>query len=204
MSRILGIKPGKQVKKNKKNILSKWISYLLAPLSCFFMCSASKYDCPPHEVKALQSTETLGKQIARKYEMCLLDFGNGQELVGFLPCRWCLSLMSRKKMTIEQARPIAVEIAQSLLYQLYGNQAFQYALTKSSQAYHYMPSKPNNDMVGFRLGFWDQNMDRPLTPYVAQIRFADGKLYYHYADPGTQALLDPIIESLPEKNYKEM
>jgi hypothetical protein len=187
----------KEIKmKKERKLLFKWIPYLLAPLTCLFMTSAGKYDCPPYEVKALKSIESLGKQIARKYEMCLLYFGNGQEVVGSRECTWSLNLMSRKKMTIEEARPLAVEIARGLLSQLYGNPAFQYALTKSSDKYKWLPSKPADNQVGFRLGFWDENTCRPLKPYLAQIRFVDGQLYYHYADPKTQALLDPIIESV--------
>lgn len=75
--------------------------------------------------------------------------------------------------------------------------AFSYARKKFAEKYPRESAIVKNEMMSFRLAFWDENMERSFYPYLAQIQLVDHKLYYYYADPKTQALLDPIVEPLP-------
>jgi hypothetical protein len=43
-------------------------------------------------------------------------------------------------------------------------------------------------------------MDRPLFPSLAQFRYAEGRIYYYYADPQTQGLQMPTVETLTDMN----
>ena len=43
-------------------------------------------------------------------------------------------------------------------------------------------SFPELRHISFRISLWDENIDRPLAPYIAEIRFVDGKLKYFTAD----------------------
>ena len=48
--------------------------------------------------------------------------------------------------------------------------------------------KANMNQVGFKIAYWDKNVERPQAPYLAEIRFIGGVLHYYEADPQTQAL----------------
>ncbi len=52
----------------------------------------------------------------------------------------------------------------------------------------------NSSKLGFKIGFWNENVDRPLAPYLAHILVADRTVKYYYADSNTQALQEPPIE----------
>lgn len=49
--------------------------------------------------------------------------------------------------------------------------------------------------VGVRIAFWDENVERPKTPYLSEIDFYQGTFRYYEADPKTQALKLVLEES---------
>lgn len=161
------------------------------------MCCSYKHVGPKADVAAREALDRTAEQIAKKYRLEFLNSGLGSGLVGYTPCLWALSLVSHDNMTIDQARPIAKDIAQTLLNKIYTDPLFA-AYCKTAQP-RPTACTLTDDKVGFRLAFWDADVNRPLKPYLAQIRFADGKLYYHYANPQTQALEEPIVEPLIAK-----
>jgi hypothetical protein len=174
--------------------LSRYLKMLTALLVCLFFCSATHVG-PPCEVKAYKAFDKLGYRLADRYGLCFLNSGIGSHLVGSDKCLWALHLMGRQKLTIEEARPIASAIAQALIMNMYRDPVYTNAQNEFTRGKNPASRPLNNDLMGFRLTFWDENMDRPLKPYVAQIRLSDSKLYYYYADSSTQALEKPIIES---------
>ena len=50
------------------------------------------------------------------------------------------------------------------------------------------------ELIGFKINFWDEKVNRFKPPYISQIRLADGQFYYHFANPETQALEPPIVQ----------
>ena len=52
----------------------------------------------------------------------------------------------------------------------------------SSPHCHHVSSTPSSDQIAFRINFWDENIDRPVAPYIAEIRLLDDKLSYFTAD----------------------
>ena len=46
----------------------------------------------------------------------------------------------------------------------------------------------NMNQIGFKIAYWDKNVERPQAPHLAEIRFIGRILYYYEADPKTQAL----------------
>lgn len=165
-------------------------------LICWLLlCSASYYG-PEYEIKARKSLDRFGDALARQLGLYFLNSGSIEPLIGSKNCKWGLSLMCRRSLTLEEARPLANSIAHALLYQLHHNDVYANCLMETAKHHWRESPKIKDEYVGFRLAFWDANMDRPLKPYLAQIRFADGNFYYHYADPVTQALQEPIVEPI--------
>ena len=56
---------------------------------------------------------------------------------------------------------------------------------------------PEARHIGFRIYFRDENMDRQIEPYIAEIRLHEGKLRYFTADDG-QRLVQVHEETFDE------
>lgn len=167
----------------------KWLLIILASL----FPSANygfKHVGPSYSVKPYVSIEETAREIAAAHRLCLLNVTFG-DIADSKKSPWGLSFTSQDSLTIDQARPMVASMLQALLYRLHHDPVFQEYCEQSF-------NKPTfgNHLIAFRLAFWDENVDRPLFPYLAQIRFADGQIYYHYANPKNQALQEPIIETL--------
>jgi len=48
---------------------------------------------------------------------------------------------------------------------------------------------PEPRHIGFRISFWDENIDRQVEPYIAEIHFYDEKFKYFTADDGQRLFL---------------
>lgn len=53
-------------------------------------------------------------------------------------------------------------------------------------------------VFAIKIAYWDEEMNRPLLPYIADVRLQEGNITYYTADPITQALQVHLVESLPE------
>lgn len=172
----------------------KKIFKLIGTLSCIFFCSAAHYG-PKYQVKTMETLDRFGINLAKKYDLTFLNSGSGI-LVGHEMGTWALNFTSCKNMKLEEARPLAVEMVQAVLSKMYSDPLFANYIAISSKGSKWLPKELDNTLIGFKISFWDKNVDRPLHPYLAQVRFAEGKVHYHYADPKTQALQEPIVETL--------
>lgn len=153
------------------------------------------YPGPDYETKPMYQLDKLGKEFAKKHQMKFLNCSGRSYLTGSDECLWSLNLISRENMTIEEARPIVKLLTTKLLEKMYNDPLFKNFQVRSLETNKEPKYEALTDhSMGFRLSFWDKEMNRPLYPYLAQIRLAEGKLFYHYADPKTQALLDPVVE----------
>ncbi len=56
--------------------------------------------------------------------------------------------------------------------------------------------------MGIKLSFWDEEVNRRPFPYVSLIKVMDNRIFYYYADPTTQKLQEPIIETFEEIGLK--
>lgn len=129
-----------------------------------------------------------GPIIASCHQLKLLDFCSGL-IADSRIAYYGYHLTSSQPMTIDEARPLMAEIICYLLNVMYCDPHFE--------NYFAMRKLPfNNNLVAIRLAFWDEHVNRPLYPYLAQVRLSDSNVYYHYADPKTQSLQEPIVEPL--------
>ena len=103
------------------------------------------------------------------------------------------ALHGSQLLELEKAR----DLAKTCLKQM-----FEYAQNSSIYKEHvktatppcsarcYCPSRvPSPEQISFRISFWDENIDRPASPYIAEIRLLDGKLSYFTADDNQQLVL---------------
>lgn len=169
----------------------RWIDKVIVPLTACFLMGATHIG-PKYDTRPRYALDAFAKELARQYKLEFLNSGLGS-LADAKQGIWGLSLVSRQQMTLEEGRAFANEIADKLIAQVFKDPLFAKYCQKSAP-YHGPELKKEH--VAFRLAFWDKNTDRPLFPYLAQIRLADGKLYYHYANPETQALQEAIEEDL--------
>lgn len=170
-------------------MMHRKIGSLLSTLLLLIGCSEQQSPDAP----LYQSIDQFAKKWAKQHQMQFLNsscgiLSNGQNVL------WDISLVSRQQLTLEEAREVAKDLTHSFLCKVYHDPLFAQDCQESFRAKG--DKELREEYVGFRLAFWDQNMDRPLFPYVAQVRLADGCLFIHYADPQTQALQDPLVEPL--------
>lgn len=110
---------------------------------------------------------------------------------------WAMSLVDPKAANIDQSRINAVKFADDFLKTVYSNRIFSKFIAKKNTR---AKNKINFDanLIGFKITYWDENVDRRLPPHVAHVKFANSKFYYYYADPKTQYLGEPIVETMEE------
>lgn len=167
--------------KNNIYILVTFLAFLI-PFSLAALDN-SNYD----------SLDAFMKGFAKKHQLELINkTGCGAGLHSI----WGVSVASEQNMTLDEGRKLASELAYNLLYKMYHEPSF----TKYCTEWHKKCPNPINDNMTFRIAYWDKNVNRPLYPYLAQIRMEEGKLFFHYADPKTQALQEPIVETLESLN----
>ncbi len=171
--------------------MSRWILFLLATLFPS-LAPGFHYNGPAYSVKTYKSIEVTAGELSKEYDLRLLNISVG-DLADSIHSAWGISFTSNKMMSLEDVRPLITVMITKLVRKIYQDPIFLESY--KIETFRKRPLGP--DSVAFKLAFWDENVDRPLSPYLAQVRYADGQVYYYYADPKTQALsLPPTIESL--------
>ena len=107
---------------------------------------------------------------------------------------WGLLFTCKEKLTLEQAEKLATEFTSKLLQTMYEDPSFKNYFEMFFKEYPYGNKMSLSDSsLAIRIDFWDEHVDRPLYPFIAEIRYADENFYYYYADPKTQALQPPAF-----------
>jgi hypothetical protein len=101
------------------------------------------------------------------------------------------ALRSSQNISLEQAKALAARCNKEMLSfaqtsQLYKDYIKERSTWKNEQ--HPSPT-PIPEQFAYRISFWDENIDRPVAPYIAEIRLLDGKLSYFTADDNQQLVL---------------
>ena len=152
-----------------------------------------------------KACENIGKLMAQRFGQRYLTHGLGC-LVGVKNETYhhSISLADSRKMTLEQGKCLAADMLKAYLDLALSTPIFDhYRKAARADQQMYLPQYPSlypekitPDLFGFKVGFWDENVDRPFPPYLAQIRAAESKVYFYYADPKTKALQEPPAEVL--------
>lgn len=172
--------------------MMNWIVRIILPVIGLCLMGATHIG-PAFDTKPRNALDTFATKLAKEYQLEFLNSGSGP-LADSKQGIWALNLVSRQPVTLEQGRLLATAIAHKLLDKVFKDPLFAQYCQKVQTSFRGPELK--KEYVAFRLAFWDENTNRPQSPFLAQIRFADGNLYYYFADPVTQALNPPIIEVL--------
>ena len=150
--------------------------------------------------------EVLGRRVAEDLGMELLGVGSSLHVDGRYST-WSLSFVDRRARKISEGRKDIVHVIDAYWKNMQENpeykrhdEWYQKNLPETYERY----GKMNIDWIGARLAYWDEETNRRAYPYLAQIRVADSEIFYYYADPKTQELTEPIVETFEEarKNAK--
>lgn len=134
--------------------------------------------------------------LAKKHHLKLLITGGGP-IIDSNRARWSVSYMSNQTLTTDQVRPIITDMAKEVYHLVTTDPKFLNEENLLHEEYDEpLVSQIFPDRIGIKITFWDQNMDRMKQPAIAQVIFNDKTITYFFADPQTQALVDPIVETL--------
>lgn len=109
---------------------------------------------------------------------------------------------SDKQLELDAARKFALPIVDDFVHML-SECPIERAKKKNCQN-SYIQDEPQVHKISLKIAFWDENVERPHKPYLAEILFSKGIFYYYYANPKTQKLKLVSQESYEEtvKNTK--
>lgn len=148
---------------------------------------------PPLDIKAQNSLDLFSEKMAAAYGFKFITSGLGA-IADSVDAPWGRGFTCSEKFTLEEFRPIFSAFVHSFLNKIHQDPVFaEYYRSRTNDR-----RQVSATSIGIKVAFWDENVNRPLFPYLAQVRFANGEIYYHYADPKTQALTEPIVEALKD------
>ena len=141
--------------------------------------------------------KVLSEEFAKQFHQNWITSGTSMQLGDqFNRTHWAYTVMEVRDISLPEARILAAKMLRTILD----------AVLEDPLYINYYPQRHAEDPThgdkiepagfGFRVTFWDQNMDRPKPSFIAQIQAADGWVTFHYADPITQALIQPPAETI--------
>jgi|GEM_PF-2085473 len=179
-------------------MINRLISILF--LLCLCVGCQQKIKGPAYVGEMRKTFEEFAEQTSEKYELEWFRMGIGfaagvGRLIDSYRCHYAFNFISSKSLDHDEVQVLATNIAHDLVEWMFNNKAYAEWLVESHKIMpkSYPSTEPEVENVGFKLTFWDENVDRPLAPYIAQVRFVEGELRYYYADPETQALKEPPL-----------
>lgn len=159
--------------------------------------------------RADQAIEKWGKLIAPRFGLTYIGYGSSHlfddngEYKSFRNC-YAINFASRELLTPAQARAFILPLVKAYWTEIDQNPLYnkkQEALAEKASKYKPdWPSRITPNMIGIKVTFWDACTERPLKPYLAQIRVFNNKIQYFYTDPTTKRLARPPVEE-PLEQY---
>lgn len=144
------------------------------------------------ENKQNKELEKFANILAQKHGMKLLLTGTGH-LVDQKDTRKGFSFIDGCQMTIEQGRPIAVSMINAFWHKFNNDPLFETYMLRSER-----PRLFFSYAFGMKISYWDKNYDRPLAPFLSQIRVIEDKIQYYYASPKDQSLELTLTETIAD------
>ena len=164
--------------------------HLILLLSFFFL--SFKHRGPDWDVVTYNEIDSLGTKFSKIYELDYQQATSGGDDMNDVI--WLMHFFSHNKLTLPTAEKLTNDLLSSLFSIVMRKECFSNWIKQSSKLsnYRYVELKP--EFFGIKIGFWDENVNRPNFPYIAQILISGTSIKYYYADPITQALQDPIVK----------
>ncbi len=174
------------------NSFCKTVLKLICTVLSFSFVSTStysgefvEYDGPKSEIPPYEAMERYAYAAAKKHDIILHNIT--PSVVFRMKHLYGLWFISYREYTLEEGRALAGDIIGSFYTML----STDPAMIENFAYYRSLPGRESDelvDMIGLRIAYWDENVDRPKQPALAEIRFFDKRMHYYVADPKTQAL----------------
>jgi hypothetical protein len=180
-------------------------------LSLFSFFSGKAHAGPAFEEKTHKALIQSAKQIGKAHQLSYLTIGLGDIISrnGIDTTPWGLVWTCQRKLSLEEAKEMARQIAMQMLDNVqkssicmnfrqnrYAYRQETMNKTVDSKRLQEEANKTGPNDLSFRISFWDENMDRLMPPYIAEVDFIGGELFYYVADPVTLALQEEARETL--------
>ncbi len=172
-------------------------------ISFFLVATLMMPGCKEHDYNPSWTYyKGLGKDIANHYNQRFLASGTAIGIFSKAEKTiWGYSVMETRDITLSEARTLAAKMLKSTLDPVLTNPLFIDYFKDRAALDRNHPSEIAPKYFGFKVTFWDKNMDRPSPSYIAQIEAVDGWVSFYYADPKTQSLQEPPAEKI---RYEEL
>ena len=170
----------------KKSKIAKIGWQLWVLVTCLCGCHGTYYDGRPEEMALGWSLDRCGECLAGTHDMTFLFVGNVSYNHDVL---YSLAFSSQKNLTLAEGRKLASDVTKEFWSMLQDSESVQRHL-ELLQSTNLNVNKEKVDLarVAFRIGFWDDDVNRPKPPSLAAIFLVNKMFYYYQADPETQGL----------------
>lgn len=174
------------------------IQFLLLLVLPFALCESKEYG-PKYSTDSMYAIGYFAPKLAKKYGLVYLNKGVGT-IVDSNEVAWDIGLIGNYKWDLNRGRLAIISIVEDFLYEITSNPVHNTYVKLhpklSSQVWFNPLLTPKR--IGIKLAFWDENVDRPLPPYLAQIKVVEGKIFYYQANSKDQSLQEPTVETFEE------
>lgn len=160
-----------------------------------------KYTGSPEERAMSWELDSYASKLAQTYGMKFHRVGDTTE---DQESDYFISFQDQHRITLEEGKIFAATFAENFLHKLRTDPIVlkYHEKTQNQRKKMRYPPFISDEIVprqmGFQIGYWDENVERPQKPYLAQILFVGGIFYFYEADPKTQAL-----QLVYEESYEE-
>ena len=155
------------------------------------------------ETHMYYALEQYGKRVAKAKNMQFLiagDVTDARSIKPYLHATYCLSLASHEKQTLDEGRIFAATLVEDFWKMLqHEPEVKKYAEVVHNEVpnaiappYAWLPC------VGYKISYWDEEMNRMQKPYLAEMHFYRETFRYYFANPETQH-----VELVFEESYKD-
>ncbi|MBA3957244.1 MAG: hypothetical protein H0X51_02455 [Parachlamydiaceae bacterium] len=139
-----------------------------------------------------------GDQQEKKYNLVFLTHCTGVSILDCPEVIWAFNYRTDKKLKLEEARQLAVAMIDDYWQYFSKNPFFENYLKASFATISWMPKDVTPKRIGFKIAFWDDQVDRYPPPYISQIRVKDGIIQYFQREPNSPALQKPFEETFEQ------
>lgn len=177
------------------------ITYFLATLVFLGIIATS---CSPYfglSAKMDEQIERYGQRVAKQTGMKLLIVGDVTDAIDQKPysiATYCISFSSSQPQLLDTGRIYAANLVENFWLMLEQEpEVRKYNEIASKQLANYSVEVPVS-RIGYKIAFWDKDMNRLQKPYLAEIHFYHSRFRYYYANPETQEIVLAFEESYEE------
>jgi hypothetical protein len=120
------------------------------------------------------------KKWAQQFSLIVIVSGETDKLK-IIESDFSIAMVGTQRISLKEARNIAATFGRDALrFMKEDEKCIEYFKEETKEKATEI--KPSPDYIGLRISFWDENIDRVVQPYIAEIRYVDGVFKYYTAD----------------------